>query len=255
MSAQNLLPLSDVCVSRVHLGLNLGGTGNLPWSGCDGSLLAGGGPVAVGVLDATAGAPGIPPTHVSVGALVLVAPLPCAPLGRRSSVGAGPVPVRLGGSLLLSPLCPSVALGTLPASVPALCGGVFLLRPPVPHFSAGLLATGTPRAGGLRVFLFPLGAFSRTLGALLSLALGLSIPAHVLHGSTVFAWTVGPLRMSRPALAGSFGTGRLGVAPVCLPGVPAGTDAAPVVLLVPRGSGHPAVRAGDLIGGGGFVSG
>ncbi|TNN33051.1 hypothetical protein EYF80_056786 [Liparis tanakae] len=46
--------ISDICVCRVHLGLDLGRTGNFPWTRGDGSLLTGGGPVAAGVLEATA---------------------------------------------------------------------------------------------------------------------------------------------------------------------------------------------------------
>lgn len=52
--AERLGRISDICVCCFHLGLDLGGTGNFPWTGCDGSLLASSGPIAAGVLDATA---------------------------------------------------------------------------------------------------------------------------------------------------------------------------------------------------------
>lgn len=45
--------MSDICVCCFHLRLDLGRTGNFPRTRGDGSLLAGSGPIAAGVLDAT----------------------------------------------------------------------------------------------------------------------------------------------------------------------------------------------------------
>lgn len=63
MYAENPMRILVIRVSCVHLGLDLGRTGNFPWTRGDGSLLAGRGPIAAGVLDATARSSGVLSIH------------------------------------------------------------------------------------------------------------------------------------------------------------------------------------------------
>lgn len=278
INAESPRRISDIRVRRVRLGLDLGRTGNFPRTGRDGSLLAGSGPVAAGVLDATARTPGV--LSVNVFSRPLLSPRPPAQ-GAALGVRPGPLPVRLGmGSLcrrlLLSPFVLLVAFTGAQAFVSALCsppllpvGCVLLLVPPVLPFSvgdAGLLASWTP--GALRLhqvlqrhgsgLVLPLGALPGARGAVVSLPLGVSLFAHILQGSAVAsslcfsgAWRV--LGVIRPAFGGSHGTSGLGVALARLPGLGAGAGGALVVVVVREllSSGSVRLPAVLLPGGGG----
>lgn len=243
---------SDICVWCVHLGLDLGRTGNFPWTRGDGSLLAGRCPVAAWVLDATAWTSGVLSTRffTSMVLAFFIRLLSSASPAQGAAIRIRPcpLPVRLGmGSLcrsvLLSPFALLVAFSGPRAFVSALCclpllpvGCVLLLVPPVLPFSrgsAGLLASWTPGALGLLQVLqrhsgvvFPLGALPGARGAVVSLPLGFSVFPHILQRSAVaslgFSGALRALRVIRPAISGSHGTWRLGVAPAWFSGLGAG---------------------------------
>lgn len=247
--------MSDIRVRRLRLGLDLGGAGNFPWTGGDGSLLAGGGPVAAGVLDATARTPGILSVCFVRSPVVLAFPVFPLPLlsstppaqGATIGVRPRPLPVRLGRGflcrrLLLCPFILLVAFAGPVAFVSALYslpgGGILLLVPPVLPFSigsAGLLASWAPGALRHSRVLLPLGGLPRARRAVVSLPLSSSLSAHVLQGSAVallcFSRARRALDMICPAFSGSHGTGRLGVAPACFPGVAAGAGGTLLVVV------------------------
>lgn len=279
------MQMSHICKRRgVHLGLDLGRAGDFPGAGGDGSLLAGGaGPVAAGVLDATAGTSGVLPAHVFMVLTLPVFPLRPVPgpAPPAQAPGAGvrprPLPVHVGGGflrLLLGPPALLVALAGPPAFVSALCDPpscILLSVPPVLRFSrgsAGLLASWTPGALGLLQVLQRHGRVLFSLGALpgasISLPLGFPLLVHIFQGAAVASLclprALGALRVVPPAVSGSLGAGGLGVAPARLSGLgAAGAGGALMVVVVrelllsscsgslpaARGPGGPGV--GELI--------
>lgn len=256
MYAESSGRISDICVCCVRLGLDLGRTGNFPWTRGDRSLLAGSGPVAAGVLDATARTSGVLSIHFFSWPMVLAFPIFLIPLlsstspaqGAVISIRSGPLPVHLGMGflcrcLLLSPFVLLVAFTGTKTSVSTLCsplllpvGYILLLVPPVLPISignAGLLASWTPGTLGLYQVLqrhsrvmFPLGALPGARGAVVSLPLGFPLFAHILQGSAVaslgFSGARRALYMICPAISGSLGTSRLGVTPAWFSGLGAG---------------------------------
>lgn len=246
---------SDICVRCFHLGLDLGRTGNFPWTGGDGSLLAASCPIAAGVLDATAWSSGIFFIYFFGWAVVFALPMLLLPFlsaappaqGAAVDIRARPLPVCLGIGflsccLLLSPFVLLVTFTGCPAFVSAICGSpllhvglVLILVPPVSPFRvgrAGLLARWTPWALGLHLVL---GALPRAGGAVVPLSLGPPLFAHILLGSPVsslcFSRAGGALRLICPALSGFHGTRRLGVAPACFSGLGAWAGGTPLVLV------------------------
>lgn len=245
--------ISDICVWCFHLRLDLGRTGNFPWTRGDGSLLAGSGPIAAGVLDATAWTSGVFFIHFFSWPMVLafpifLIPLPSSPPPAQSAtinIWPCPLPVCLGMGflsrcLLLSPFVLLVAFTDPQAFVSALCspsllpvGCILLLVPPVLPFSIGharLLTCWTPRALGLHRVLqrhsrvmFLLGALPWTRGAVVPLPLGFPLFAHILQGSAVaslcFSGARWALYLICPAFSGFLGTSRLGVTPACFSGL------------------------------------
>lgn len=257
MYAESPGRISDIRVCCVCLGLDLGRTGNFPWTRGDGSLLAGSGPIAAGVLDATARTSGVLSIHFFGWPMVLAFPIFLIPLlsstppaqGATIRIRPGPLPVHLGmrflcRCLLLNPFVLLVAFTGTIAFVSTLCGPlllpvgcILLLVPPILPVSignAGLLASWTPGALGLHQVLqrhsrvmFPLGALPGARGAVVSLPLGFPLFVHILQGSAVaslgFSGARRALYMICPAVSGSLGTSRLGVTPAWFSGLGAGT--------------------------------
>lgn len=257
--------ISHVCVCCVRVGLDLGRAGNFPWARGDGSLLAGGGPVAAGVLDATAWTSGVPFVQffswpIALTLLIFFVPLlSSTPPAQGGGVKVGPHPLRvhlgvgfLCRRFLLSPFALLVAFTGPPTFVPALCSlplltvsRILLLVPPVLPFSRGcarLLASWTPGTLGLlqviqrhsRV-MFPFGALPRAWGAVVSLPLGFSLLNHIFQRPTVaslcFSRALGALHMIRLAFIASSGTSRLGVTLACFSSLGAGAGGALLVVM------------------------
>lgn len=257
--------MSDTLICCVHVGLDLGRTGNFPWTRGDGSLLVGSCPVAAGVLDATAWTSGLLSIHFFTWPMVLTLPIFLISLlsftppaqGATISIRPCPLPVHLGigflcRCLLFSPSSLLVAITGPPAFVSTLCSPpllpvscIFVLVSPVFPFArgnAGLLASWTPGALGLLKVLqrhsrvmFPFGVLPGARGVVVSLPLGFSIPAHVLQGSTVaslcFSGAVGARYVICPAFSGSLGTCRLGVTLACFSGLGAGAGGTLMVVV------------------------